>query len=115
MCVSTGEILRECRTLKILQLRYLVAIADNGMNITAAANQLYTSQPGVSKQLKQLEEELGLRLFNRHGKSLTGLTAAGRQIIVHARLIMKEVEDIRCMCWDLNKEVRAKLDLLSDS
>ena len=100
--------------MKILQLRYLVAIADNGMNITAAANQLYTSQPGVSKQLKQLEEELGLRLFNRHGKSLTGLTAAGRQIIDHARLIMQEVECIRGMCRDLAQEPRKRMEMWSD-
>ncbi|MCL4721205.1 MAG: LysR family transcriptional regulator, partial [Gammaproteobacteria bacterium] len=53
------------------QLRYLVAIADSGLNITAAAERLYTSQPGSSKQLKLLEQELGVQLFTRKGKSLT--------------------------------------------
>ena len=47
--------------MKLQQLKYLLAIADNGLNITAAAERLYTSQPGVSKQLKLLEEELGLQ------------------------------------------------------
>ena len=62
--------------MKLQQLRYLLSIVDNGLNITAAADRLYTSQPGVSKQLKLLEEELGLQLFARKGKSLEGITAA---------------------------------------
>lgn len=77
------------------QLRYLLAVADHGLNITTAANHLYTSQPGVSKQLRLLEEELGVQLFMRHGRSLVDITAAGRQAVVHARLIMREVEGIR--------------------
>ena len=66
--------------MKLQQLKYLLAIVDNGLNITAAAERLYTSQPGVSKQLKLLEEELGLQLFVRKGKSLGGITAAGEQV-----------------------------------
>lgn len=81
--------------MKLQQLKYLLAIVDNGLNITAAAERLYTSQPGVSKQLKLLEEELQVRLFVRKGKSLNGVTVAGQQVISRARLIMKEVEDIR--------------------
>jgi len=81
--------------MKLQQLKYLLAIVDNGLNITAAAERLYTSQPGVSKQLKLLEEELQVRLFIRKGKSLNGVTVAGHQVISRARLIMKEVEDIR--------------------
>src|SRR5580692_10129832 len=49
------------RTMKFQQLRYLVAVHENGLNITAAARQLHTSQPGVSRQLKLLEEELGFQ------------------------------------------------------
>jgi LysR family cys regulon transcriptional activator len=51
--------------MKFQQLRYLVAVHENGLNITAAARQLHTSQPGVSRQLKLLEEELGFQLFER--------------------------------------------------
>lgn len=83
--------------MKLQQLKYLLAIVDNGLNITAAAERLYTSQPGVSKQLKLLEEELGMQLFMRKGKSLSGITVAGHQVISRARLIMKEVEDIRLL------------------
>jgi LysR family cys regulon transcriptional activator len=81
--------------MKLQQLKYFLAIVDNGLNITAAADRLYTSQPGVSKQLKLLEEELGLQLFIRKGKSLDGLTTAGHQLIDRARLIMQEVDNIR--------------------
>ena len=81
--------------MKLQQLKYLLAIVDNGLNITAAADRLYTSQPGVSKQLKLLEEELQIQLFLRQGTSLTGITTAGHKVIGRARLIMKEVEDIR--------------------
>ena len=58
------------------QLKYLVGIADSGLNITAAAERLFTSQPGISKQLKQLEAELKVQLFTRKGKSLTAITPA---------------------------------------
>ena len=90
--------------MKLLQLRYLVAIVDNGFNITAAANRLYTSQPGVSKQLLLLEDELGVPLFRRRGKRLTGLTAAGEEIIAHVRLIMSEVDSIRSLSQDVDTE-----------
>ena len=53
--------------MKLQQLKYLLAIVDNGLNITAAAERLYTSQPGVCTQLKLLEEELGLQLCTRKG------------------------------------------------
>ncbi len=81
--------------MKLQQLKYLLAIVDNGLNITAAAEKLYTSQPGVSKQLKLLEEELGLQLFTRKGKSLGSVTAAGHQVIDRARVVMRETENIR--------------------
>ena len=55
--------------MKLQQIRYLLAIVDCGLNITAAAERLHTSQPGVSKQLKLLEEELGLQLFVRKGRA----------------------------------------------
>lgn len=92
--------------MKLQQLKYLLAIVDNGLNITAAADRLYTSQPGVSKQLKLLEEELGLQLFTRKGKSLDGITAAGNLVIDRARLIMKEVESIRSLSYRYREDSR---------
>lgn len=87
--------------MKLQQLRYLVAIVDNGMNITAAANAVFTSQPGVSKQIKMLEEELSLQLFVRKGKSLTSLTDAGKQVVKRARRILDEAENIKQMSSEL--------------
>jgi LysR family cys regulon transcriptional activator len=97
--------------MKLQQLKYLLAIVDNGLNITAAAERLYTSQPGVSKQLKLLEEELGLQLFTRKGKSLGGITAAGTQVIDRARLIMQEVDNIRSLASDYYHEEEGTLSI----
>lgn len=97
--------------MKLQQLRYLLAIADNGLNITAAAEKLYTSQPGVSKQLKLLEEELGLQLFLRKGKSLGGVTSAGEQVIERARLIIRETENIRSLASSYYHEEEGTLSI----
>ena len=97
--------------MKLQQLKYLLAIADNGLNITAAAEKLYTSQPGVSKQLKLLEEELGLQLFARKGKSLGSITPAGHQVIERARLIMQEAENIRSLASGYYHEEEGELSI----
>ena len=70
--------------MKLHQLRYLAAVAQSGLNITAAAQKLHTSQPGVSKQIKLLEDELGFQIFVREGRNLTRITAAGQQVIERA-------------------------------
>lgn len=97
--------------MKLQQLKYLLAIADNGLNITAAADRLYTSQPGVSKQLKLLEEELGLQIFTRKGKSLGSITPAGQKVIERARLIMREVDNIRALASDFYEEEEGALSI----
>ncbi len=97
--------------MKLQQLKYLLAIVDNGLNITAAAERLYTSQPGVSKQLKLLEEELGLQLFTRKGKSLGSITPAGEKVIERARVIMQEVENIRSLASDYYQEEDGALSI----
>ncbi len=97
--------------MKLQQLKYLLAIVDNGLNITAAAERLYTSQPGVSKQLKLLEEELGLQIFTRKGKSLGGVTDGGAKVIERARVIMQEVENIRNLASDYFGEEEGSLSI----
>jgi len=97
--------------MKLQQLKYLLAIVDNGLNITAAAEKLFTSQPGVSKQLKLLEEELGLQLFVRKGKSLGGVTVAGEQVIERARFIMAEAENIRSLAASYFQEEEGTLSI----
>lgn len=91
------------------QLKYLLAIADNGLNITSAAERLFTSQPGISKQLKLLEQELGVQLFTRKGKSLIAVTPAGRDVIARARKIMREVQNIRNLARELSGEQEGTL------
>jgi LysR family cys regulon transcriptional activator len=97
--------------MKLQQLKYLLAIVDNGLNITAAADRMYTSQPGVSKQLKLLEEELGLQLFSRKGKSLDRVTRAGQQVVLRARNVMDEVEQIRRLAADFYHEQEGTLTI----
>ncbi len=97
--------------MKLQQLKYLLAIVDNGLNITAAAERLYTSQPGVSKQLKLLEEELGMELFARKGKSLHCITRAGEQVIKHARAVMGEVDHIRSLAQHFYREEEGTLTI----
>ncbi len=93
------------------QLRYLLGIADSGLNITAAAERLYTSQPGISKQLKLLEQELGIQLFTRKGKSLAAITPAGHEVIARARRILREVENIRSLASDMSQQQEGTLSI----
>src|ERR1700690_3078475 len=90
-----GHLSRDTCRMKFQQLRYLVAVHENGLNITAAARQLHTPQPGVSRQLKLLEEELGFQLFEREGRALARTTAAGDEIISRASSILREMQNIR--------------------
>jgi LysR family cys regulon transcriptional activator len=97
--------------MKLQQLKYLLAVAENGMNMTAAAERLHTSQPGVSKQLRLLEQELGLSLFVRKGRSLEGLTAEGEEVLARAARIMREVEVIRGISGELYDQNTGKLSI----
>ncbi len=81
--------------MKLQQLRFILAIAENGLNITQASERLYTSQPGVSKQLRLLEEELGIRIFERNGKNLAGITEQGQVVLDKAYSIMQEINEIK--------------------
>ena len=86
---------RTFATLNLQQLRYLCAVVDNGLNVSDAAEALYTSQPGISKQIRQLEDELGLRVFVRQGKRLTSLTPAGEVVVTTARRALREIANLK--------------------
>jgi DNA-binding transcriptional LysR family regulator len=94
------HLLRAVIGMTLAQLRYLLAIVDAGLNITLAADRTNATQPGLSKQLKQLESELGLRLFVRRGRNLDSLTDAGRAVVQRARTIMAEVNGITAFAAD---------------
>jgi LysR family cys regulon transcriptional activator len=81
--------------MKLQQLRYIWEVARHELNVSATADSLYTSQPGISKQIRLLEDELGVPIFARNGKHLTEVTAAGRQIVAIAGEILGKVQDIR--------------------
>jgi len=93
----------------LVQLRCLLAIVDAGLNITLAAEQIHATQPALSKQLKQLEDELGFALFTRRGKSLGALTAAGAQVVERARIIHGEARNIRALAANLRSEAHGVL------
>src|SRR5690242_19151885 len=95
--------------MKLQQLRYLAAIAENDLNITAAAEKLHTSQPGVSKQVKQLEDELGFAIFVREGRTLTKVTPAGKKVIDRAQQILKEVRSIRRLAEEHRDDTKGSL------
>jgi len=81
--------------MKIQQLRYLTEIARRGLNVSEAAEALHTSQPGVSKQIRALEDELGVEVFVRHGKRLTSITEPGKAVIAIAERILAEANNLR--------------------
>jgi LysR family cys regulon transcriptional activator len=97
--------------MKLTQLRYLVAVAQNDLNITTAAGKLHTSQPGVSKQLKLLEDELGFPLFERDGRSLTRVTPAGQEVVDRELRILEEAQNIRRMSQEARDEANGTLTL----
>jgi len=80
--------------MKLRQLVYIDEVAKRRLNITAAAEALHTSQPGVSKQIRLLEEELGVLIFERNGKHLDRITPAGDRILETTRRILSEIENI---------------------
>ena len=97
--------------MKLHQLRYLAAVAQSGLNITAAAHKLHTSQPGVSKQIKLLEDELGFQIFVREGRNLTRITPEGEQVIERALRILQEAQSIRDLSTELRDEGKGSLSI----
>ncbi|MDR5610857.1 MULTISPECIES: HTH-type transcriptional regulator CysB [unclassified Arsenophonus] len=83
--------------MKLQQLRYIVEIENHNLNVSSTAEGLYTSQPGISKQVRMLEDELGVQIFGRSGKHLTHVTPAGKEVIKIAREVMTKMQAIRAV------------------
>ena len=81
--------------MNLQQLRYLRETVRRDLNLTAAALALHTSQPGLSKAIRELEDELGVTIFVRHGKRLTHLTDAGREVLVIVERILLEIDNLK--------------------
>jgi len=77
------------------QLRSIREAARRNYNLTEVANALYTSQPGVSRQIRELEDELGVVIFERNGKRLTGLTEPGKGILKIVERLLVEAENLQ--------------------
>ncbi len=92
--------------MKLQQLRFILAIAESGLNITIASEKLFTSQPGVSKQLRLLEEELGIKIFIRNGKNLTGITDEGKVVLQKAAEVMEKINQLKEFSNQLNPQRR---------
>ena len=90
--------------MNLQQLKYLCAVVDHGLNVSEAAIALYTSQPGISKQIRQLEDELGLRVFVRQGKRLASLTPAGEVVIATARRALREITNMKRVADEFRSE-----------
>jgi LysR family cys regulon transcriptional activator len=97
----------------LVQLRSLIAIVDAGLNVTQAAERIHATQPGLSKQIRQLESELGFGLFQRHGRSFVQLTPEGRQVVDRARAMLDEAERIRALARGLRRDNGGALTLAS--
>jgi LysR family cys regulon transcriptional activator len=81
--------------MNLQQLRYLNEISRHDLNITDAANALYTSQPGLSKQIRVLEDELGIEIFVRNGKRITAITEPGKIILDIAKRILLDTDSLK--------------------
>jgi LysR family transcriptional regulator, cys regulon transcriptional activator len=81
--------------MKLQQLRCLTEVARRGLNVSEAAEALHTSQPGVSKQIRALEDELQVQVFVRHGKRLVAVTEPGKAVIAIAERILAEAQNLR--------------------
>jgi LysR family transcriptional regulator, cys regulon transcriptional activator len=97
--------------MKLQQLRYLREVARQGLNLSAAAEALYTSQPGISKQIKLLENELGLEIFVRNGKRVTEITAHGKAILAIAERILQETENLKRAASDYSQQDTGSLTI----
>ncbi len=97
--------------MKLHQLRYIREVAKQGLNVSTAADALHTSQPGVSKQIQLLEEELGLQIFHRSGKRLTSVTEPGQAILNMAERMLREAENIKRVGEDFTRESEGALTI----
>lgn len=97
--------------MKLQQLRYIVEIENNNLNVSATAEHLFTSQPGISKQVRMLEDELGIQIFGRSGKHLTHVSPAGQEVIQIARGILAQVDAVKAVAAEHTRPDEGKLNI----
>ncbi|MBZ0333641.1 HTH-type transcriptional regulator CysB [Marinobacter sp. JH2] len=97
--------------MKLQQLRYIWEVAHHDLNVSATAQSLFTSQPGISKQIRLLEDELGLEVFARSGKHLTRITPGGEIIIREAGEILRRAEGIKKIAQEFSNQRKGDLSI----
>ncbi len=97
--------------MKLQQLLYVWEVAHHDLNVSATAQSLYTSQPGVSKQIKMFEDELGVEIFARSGKHFTRVTPAGEAILKLAGEVLRKVDDIKQLALEFSDEKKGSLSI----
>ncbi len=97
--------------MNLQQLRYLNEIVKNDLSISAAAATLYTSQPGISKQIKLLEEELGVDIFVRNGKRLAALTDPGKLIVEVAARMLLDANNLKLLGSEFKNQLGGALTI----
>ncbi|MBB1316575.1 HTH-type transcriptional regulator CysB [Shewanella sp. SR43-4] len=97
--------------MKLQQLRYIAEVVKHNLNVSSTAENLYTSQPGISKQVRMLEDELGIQIFGRSGKHLTHVTPAGQQVIDIANDILGKVDSIKKVSEEYTKPNQGELNI----
>ena len=97
--------------MKLQQLRYIWEVSKHDLNVSATAQSLYTSQPGISKQIRLLEDELGVEVFARSGKHLTRVTPAGKAILEISGEILQKVDSIRQIAQEFSDERKGSLSV----
>lgn len=97
--------------MNLQQLRYVHEVARHGLNVSEAAEALFTSQPGVSKQIRQLEAELGVDIFVRHGKRLVEITEPGRAVLEIVGRILRDMDNLRQVGEEFSNEAAGRLSI----
>ena len=93
------------------QFRFVQEAVRRGLNLTETAKALHTSQPGVSKAILELEEELGIDIFARHGKRLRRVTEPGEQVLRSVEIILREVGNLRRIGDEFSKQDAGRLSI----
>ncbi len=97
--------------MKLQQLKYICEVAKHDLNVSLTAENLFTSQPGISKQIRMLEDELGIQIFQRSGKHLTSITSAGKVIINLAEGILEQAQNIKRVAEDYRDDSQGSLSI----
>ncbi|KZE26101.1 LysR family transcriptional regulator [Crenobacter luteus] len=97
--------------MKLQQLRYLVEVAKQGLNVSEAAEKLHTSQPGISKQIRLLEDELGIQVFIRNGKRVVAVSEPGKEVLRIAGNILREAQNLKRVGDEFSRESEGALTI----